>query len=409
MTLFLCRTLVSMAGPPIRNGAFVVEGNRFIAVGAAADLLPSHAGPVVDLGRGVVLPGLINAHCHLEYSMMRGAILPSRNFSNWVRRINGLKREFSDDDYLRGIEFGLAELRKNGATSVFNILAAPQVLPRLRRPPIRTWHFLELIDVRPRPWTDDYAFGFWSCFNQPADDLQAYGLSPHAPYTASTDLFHVARQFSTRFGLPCTVHVAESQEEYAMFTSAKGALFEFLRNLGRPMDDCGLASPFRRLAQEELVNQRSILVHMNELDEEDFTWLKRPEWKDLPVVHCPKSHRFLHHRMFPLERLRQIGIRVSLGTDSLASNDSLDLFSEMRVCRRNYPSLTPEDLLMMCTLHPARAIGMEHCLGRIAPGYLADAILVPATTEDVKRNVYETVIENRQPIPWMMVNGALAD
>ncbi len=406
MTLFRCRTLLPMDGSPIQEGAFVVKGNRFEAVGAADDLLPTHTGPVVDLGPGIVLPGLINAHCHLEYSLMRGAILPSRSFANWVRRVNGLKREFSDEDYLRGIEFGLAELRKNGITSVFNILAAPQVLPRLPRPPIRTWHFLELIDVRPRPWADDYAFGFWLCLNQPADDLQAYGLSPHAPYTASRELFQIARTFAAKFSLPCTVHVAESQEEYAMFASAKGALFEFLSNLGRPMGDCGRTSPFRRLAQEDLLSEQSILVHMNELDEEDFAWFERAEWKDVRIVHCPKSHRFLHHRVFPMERLRQLGIKVSLGTDSLASNDSLNLFSEMRVARRNYPSLTPEDLLKMCTLHPARAIGMEHCLGKIAPGYFADAILVPAAN-DVK-HVYETVVENRQPIRWMMVNGALA-
>jgi aminodeoxyfutalosine deaminase len=403
MTLYRCRTLVPMDGPPIHNAAFVVEEGRFTAVGQATDLLRSFSGPAIELGSGIVIPGLINAHCHLEYSLMRGAILPSRNFSHWVSRINALKRGLSDEDYIRSIESGLGELQRNGVTSVFNVVAAPQVLPRLAKTRIRTWHFLELIDVRPHPWIDEYAFGAWMCFDRSTNRLQSFGLSPHAPYTASHEMFELARVCWDQFRMPVTVHVAESLEEYEMFAHRKGALFKFLSELGRPMDDCGFSSPFRYLAEKALLSERCILVHMNELDDEDFVWLQRPEWRGLSVVHCPKSHRFLHHRPFPLERLRQLGVMVSLGTDSLASNDSLNLFAEMRVARRNYPSLTPEQLLRMCTVYPALAIGQENCLGRISSGYLADAILVPAG--DDERNVYEAIVENRQPIPWMMVDG----
>jgi cytosine/adenosine deaminase-related metal-dependent hydrolase len=403
MTLYQCEALVTMDGPPIRDAAFIVERDRFTAIGSAGELLPSFTGRVVDLGSGIVTPGLINAHCHLEYSLMRGAILPSRSFAHWVGRINALKRELSDEDYLRGIAFGLTELRRNGVTSVYNVVASPQILPLLGPPPIRTWHFLELIDIRPRPWTDSYAFGAWMCFEPPRSSLQTFGLSPHAPYTASSGVFKLAKTCAEKLGLPITVHVSESQEEYAMFARREGPLFDFLSKMGRSMEDCGKNSPFRRLACDGLLSKESILVHMNELDEQDFACLQRPEWSQLSIVHCPKSHRFLHHRPFSLERLRATGLAICLGTDSLASNDSLNLFAEMRLLRRNYPWLTATELFSMCTVFPARAIGLADGLGKIAPGFLADAILVPASNRP--DNFYEAIIENRKPIPWMMVNG----
>jgi len=124
------------------------------------------------------------------------------------------------------------------------------------------------------------------------------------------------------------------------------------------------------------------------------------------VVHCPKSHRFLHHRRFPLEALLERGLNICLGTDSLASNDSLNLFSEMRAARKNYPALAPRDFLEMVTVRPALALKMECGLGKIERGYLADLIAIPFNGS--VDEVYEAIIENRGPIKWMMINGKIA-
>ena len=122
MIAYRCRNLVTMGSGEFEDGAFVVDGNRFGAVGRAADVLPHHHGETVDLGEVIVLPGLINAHCHLEYGLLRGAILPSRNFPQWIGCINALKRSLTDADYVKGIELGLQELRHHGATTVLKIL-----------------------------------------------------------------------------------------------------------------------------------------------------------------------------------------------------------------------------------------------------------------------------------------------
>jgi cytosine/adenosine deaminase-related metal-dependent hydrolase len=405
MTAYRCRNLVTMDSGEFMDGAFVVDGNLFGPVGRAADILPHHRGEVIDLGEVIVLPGLINAHCHLEYTLLRGTILPSRNFPQWIGRINALKRSLTDDDYVSGVELGLQELRRYGVTTVLNILSAPQVMPLLSPPTIRSWFCLELIDVRPRPWLDDYAFGSWLFFEPRNSWLGGFGLSPHAPYTASADLYRLSNDYARSFQMPLTTHVSESWSEYEMFAFGRGELFDFLQKMGRRMDDCGAISPLRYLLSSNLIDKRCIIAHANDLDEADFAMLAQSEWRNLSIVHCPKSHRFLHHNRFSMEKLCDLGLNICIGTDSLASNDSLNLFSEMRLAQRNYPSLSSLDLLRMVTSNSAQALQQDNKLGRIAPGFLADAIAIPYFGDADK--VHDAIVENRSSIEWMIVDGRL--
>lgn len=405
MIAYQSRTLVSMDGTPIDNGVFVVEGTRFVRVGRATEILKDYAGKLVDLGDVVVLPGLINAHCHLDYTLMRGAILSAQSFSRWVKRINALKRSLTDSDYLHATQLGFEELQKNGTTSVLNVVSTPQIFPLLPPPRIRTWSFLELIDVRPRPWIEEHVFGSWLFLSGNGDRLGGFGLSPHAPYTASAKMYEVSLECSRSLNLLITTHVAESSEEYAMFAEGSGELHDFLKELGRPMTDCGSTSPLRHLIENGLIAPDCIVAHLNELDDRDLELLSGPEWRNLQIVHCPKSHSFLHHKRFPLEALTERGLKICLGTDSLASNDSLNLFSEMRTAKKNYQKLSARDLLEMVTVNPARALKLGHELGRISPGYLADSIAIPF--KGSASEVFEAILQNRGPIKWMMVNGQI--
>ncbi len=394
-----------MAGTPIDNGAFVVDEGRFVRTGSAPEVLMGQYGEVVDLGEVAVMPGLINAHCHLDYTLMRGAILPAKSFSRWVKRINALKRSLTDSDYLRATQLGFEELRRYGVTTVLDIVSTPQIFPLLPRPPIRAWFFLELIDVRPRPWIEEHVFGSWLFFSGNGDRLGGLGLSPHAPYTASAKMYEVALECSHSLNLLITTHVAESTEEYAMFAESSGELHDFLKQLGRPMTDCGSTSPLRHLIENGLIDRHCIVAHLNELDDRDLEILSLTEWRNLNIVHCPKSHRFLHQKRFPLEALKERGLNVCLGTDSLASNDSLNLFSEIRTAKNIYPTLSAQELIEMVTIRPARALKLERELGRIAPGYLADAIAIPF--KGPAGDVNEALIHHRAPIKWMMVNGQI--
>jgi cytosine/adenosine deaminase-related metal-dependent hydrolase len=400
------RQVVTMDGPPVENGAVAVEGNQIVAVGTVPDLQWVSPGPVVDLGECVLLPGLINAHCHLDYTMMRGAIAAPKQFTAWVQRINALKRSLDSSDYLQAIQRGFAELKKWGTTSVCNIEAFPELMVDLGPSPVRTWWFYEMIDIRHRITTEDVVAGALGFFQHRANKLDSFGLSPHAPYTASLDLYQLANACATSFTMPLTTHLAESADEFEMFHQAAGPLYEFMAALQRPMNDCGRGTPFGNLWRSGAVGPRWLLVHMNTLIEDDFQLLSElPRGSGPHVVHCPGSHRYFSHPPFPGKRLRELGVNLCLGTDSLASTESLSLFDEMRTCWREEPGLRPEEILRMVTVNPARALRRRGQLGKIVPGALADLIAVPAPAS--VGGVYEDIVKYDKPVPWMMIDGQI--
>src|SRR5205823_2320243 len=137
------------------------------------------------------------------------------------------------------------------------------------------------------------------------------------------------------------------------FRDGKGALHAFMKKLGRDMSDCGGRSSLRRMLEDKLVDESWMLVHLNQLDESDLTMLSR---MPLNIVHCPRSHRYFAHAPFPYRKLHQLGMNISLGTDSLASSDSLNLFAEMRALRENEPWLSAQQILATVTTHPAHAL-----------------------------------------------------
>ena len=396
------RTVVPMTGPPIDNGAVVVKGNRIRAAGTLAEVGALFSGTVIDLGEQVLMPGLINAHCHLDYSMLRRSIQPQHGFTAWVKRLNALKRSLRDEDYLDGIQRGFAELRRWGTTTVLNIESFPELMSRIPPPPIRTWWFYEMIDVRQRLTTEDVIDGAGIFFRKHADWLGGFGLSPHAPYTASAALYQLASACAGQDGMLVTTHLAESLEEAAMFQTASGPLYDFMESLGRDMSDCGHGSPLSLLLSQNLIGPEWIVAHMNELDEADFALLEKTP---LHVVHCPASHRYFDHRPFPIDRLRSLGINISLGTDSLASTDSLSLFEEMRTLCDSHPSISPLEALEMVTLNPARALRRPRNFGRIAPNARADLIALPIAPAE--ETLFEEIVAYRHPIDWFMVNGQL--
>ena len=184
-----------------------------------------------------------------------------------------------------------------------------------------------------------------------------------------------------------------------MFRDASGPLFEFLRSIGRPMDDCGHATPVAIFLRRQKIDERWIIAHLNEITETDFELLGRsPRFQ---IAHCPSSHIFFGHSPFALLRLQKLGFNICLGTDSLASNSSLSLFSEMRSLLREEP-VSAREALEMATINGARAIGQSDALGGISANRLADLVAIPAESGN---NPYDTVVAFEGKVRWMMVNG----
>src|SRR5258705_4722754 len=232
------RMVVTMDGAPIENGAVAVSGNRIVDVGRFDDIKTRNVGNAVDLGEQALLPGLINAHCHLDYTCLRAKIPPQKSFTDWIRSINAEKAKLAPKDYVASINEGLAEAKRFGTTAIANLTAFPELISQVQ-PPIRTWWFAELIDIRAPERTNELVDSAIEALKQ----TPRWGLAPHALFTASKDLFRRCEEIAQREHIPLTTHLAESREEMEMFRAASGPLYEFMRSIGRPMNDCGSKTP----------------------------------------------------------------------------------------------------------------------------------------------------------------------
>jgi aminodeoxyfutalosine deaminase len=421
------RVVVTMDGPPIDNGAVAIEVDRIVDVGAFGEIRARHSGEIVDLGEQVLLSGLINAHCHLDYTCLRGKIQPARTFTDWIRAIISEKERLSPQDYIASIHEGFAEAKKFGTTTIANLTAFPELVPQVN-PPIRTWWFPELIDVRSPERTNemfDLAVDALKSALESAHTsasavgrtcpgelskrsrsrgiaaLQNWGLAPHAPFTASRKLYRQCEEMARREDVLLTTHLAESRDEMEMFSESRGPLFDSLAQMGRDNSDLHGKTPVEHLAEFCTFDDRWLLVHLNELPAGDTNTLLRS--KTLPhAVHCPRSHAYFGHSSFPFRKLRELGFNICLATDSLASNDDLNLFREMRTFQRNEPALSPRQILEMVTVNAARALGQGDRLGQIAPGFLADLIALPCTGA---ATAFEEIVAFKATVTWMMTDG----
>jgi cytosine/adenosine deaminase-related metal-dependent hydrolase len=392
-----------MDGEPIENGAVAIRGKQIADVGRFDEIKGRHAGQVLDLGEQILLPGLINAHCHLDYTMLRGRIPRQESFNDWILAINTHKAALLENDYLTAIADGFSEAQNFGTTSIVNLEAFPELLPRLRRSPLRTWWCAEMIDIRRPVSVHEVAEQLCRWFRSHPEWFGGIGLAPHAPYTASAQLYADASAISQKRDLLLTTHLAESREEMQMFRDATGPAFEFLKSIGRPMDDCGKETPLSFLLSRQAIGERWIVAHLNELTAKDFDLLARSE--KFSIAHCPRSHTFFGHAFFAMQKLRALGFNICLGTDSLASNSSLSLFSEMRELLRKEPWLSPREVVEMATINGASAIGQAESLGRIHPGFSADLIAIPAAKSEA--NPFNEIVAFAGAVPWMMVDGEI--
>ena len=413
--LLRARNLVTMDSPPLENGAVLVRGNLVAAVGGWKDLRAQYPSEeLTDLGETTLCPGFINAHCHLDYSGLRHAILPPKGFAEWVGRINALKRSLHEDDYLAAIARGFREYARWGATTLLNIESFPELMWKLPAPPLRTWWFYEMIDVRRAIPTEELVAGALLFFQEQLAEscpgwIGGRGLSPHAPYTASAEMYRLTREVAARTGMPWTTHLGESRDEQAMFVHGRGPLHDFLAGIGRPMDDCGRGrSALATLTAAGCLGPECIAVHLNEWEPDDFA-LAAPggPLAGMTVVHCPLRHRYFRHREFPWEKLRAQSLNLCVGTDSPASDGSFSLLDELRALSTCIPTLSPVGLLETITRAPARALGLDGRLGCIRPGAFADLIAIPCGEAGTPNTIYAEILDCRAPTVCQMVNGSI--
>jgi aminodeoxyfutalosine deaminase len=394
------RYVLPMDQPPIDDGAVVVEGDKIVAVGKTSEIRAAHTGEVRDLGERVLAPGLINTHCHLDYTRLRGEVGWHGSFTAWILQLVAAKQLHSEKEFAGAIPRGIDMLAKSGTTTVVNIESYPGLLDQVLPTKLRVWWCLELIDLNRKDEAKGLVESALELIAAHPNVRGGFGLSPHAPYTVSEDLYRLSAQYARGRNIPLTTHVAESEEEDEMIRRGTGQMYDYFFRAGRDMSDCKRAGPVQLLSEYEVLGPGCIAAHANCLTPLDITLLKQ---SGTHVVHCPKTHRFFHRDMPFFQTMRGQGINVCLGTDSMASNDSLNMLEEMQQMAQVFPRLSAQELLELATVNGAKALNQVEKLGRITPGAWADLIAAPVEGAGV--DPYESIVFANKTVSFSMVGG----
>lgn len=361
----LARWVVVDSGHVLGPGAGVIlAGGQIVECVAGAASLRRRAGalgaPVRDLGRGALTAGLINAHSHLELAALQGQVSPEGGFAAWIGRVLERRGALAPDELKRGAREGAARLARGGTTSIGDIDSLGLAPDVLRGSGLRIVQYRELLDAadpeRTRAAVRSLGIPVAS------GPRFAEGLSPHAPFTVSPDLFKAAGAAADRRRLAVTIHWSETEAEVEWLAGRRSPLEGLL---GRGPGETGLD----RIEAAGLLGPRTSLVHGNHPQAGEP---ERIAEAGATLVHCPGSHRFFGRGAFPLEAYRGAGVQVALGTDSAASNAELDMLREARLMHASFPACDPVEIWAMATEIGAKAIGQEGHLGRLLPGYGAD-------------------------------------
>ena len=402
------KIVLPVTAPPIEDGAVFVDGNKIRAVAPWKDLRPHLRKKASDLGEVILLPGLVNAHCHLDYTDMAGELPPPKTFTDWIAAITVAKTAWSYSDYARSWLHGAHQLLKTGTTTVGDIEAMPDLLPEVwDATPLRVFSFLEMTGIKARRAPKDILREAVENIDSLHHPRNRAWLSPHAPYSTLPELLHRTARIAQKRKWRVSIHVAESAQEFEMFQHARGEMHDWLKRNERDNSDCGHGSPVAHLARQKLLGENVLAIHVNCLARGDATLLAKNRTS---VVHCPRSHDYFKHPPFERARLANAGVNICLGTDSLATvrknekqKPELDMFAEMRALAGSDKTISPSEILKLATINGARALGLAGKAGELSRGAFADLIAVPFTGK-ISR-VHEALLEHSGNVAASMIQG----
>jgi 5-methylthioadenosine/S-adenosylhomocysteine deaminase len=379
MIRYHARWVLPISRPPLEHATVAEQGGRIAYVGPRAGAPP---GVDVDLGDVALIPGLVNAHTHLELTVMRG-FLENLEFRSWILRLTRARREaLSPDALIDSARAGIAEGLLAGVTTYADTNDSGAPFRAMRDMGVRGISYQEVFGPDSAQCAESLAGLLTKVDALRLDEtsLVRAGVSPHAPYSVSDALFEATAEYARAEHLPIAVHIAESEDESSLVQHALGSWAEAHRSRGLAVVPRG-GSPIRLLERTRVLDAHPLLIHCVRVDSEDIGLIAR---HDCAVAHCPASNAKLGHGIAPLTELLRKGVRVGLGSDSVASNNRMDLLDEarlailmQRVLLGRPDAVAAAEILEVATLGGARALGLEAEIGSLDVGKSADLAAFP--------------------------------
>jgi len=374
-TLFLSRYLVPVTSAPIEDGGLLVREGRMVGVGRRKELTAAFSGAaVVDFGDAILLPPLVNAHTHLElthfpnWARRSGQGESPASFVDWILHVIRVKRGVDVELYRPSLAAGIAAALASGTGAIGDVLSYFPARQAYVNTPLRGHLYLEILGREPAMGRKALARIGELLDEKRAGQLKL-GIAPHAPYSVSEEYLEHIYDFARRRQVPTSLHLAESREETSFVRDSSGPMKEQLYPF---VGWQGLVPPPARRSPVAFVEacgglaSSGLLVHGVQVDAADA---QRMAKAGSTLVCCPRSNARLGVGKAPVELYRQVGVPLALGTDSLASCDSLSVWDEMAFAHRWFEGrLTPSELLAMATINGARALGVAAEQGELKAG-----------------------------------------
>jgi aminodeoxyfutalosine deaminase len=359
------RWIFPVAGAPLPNGVVAIEDDKIAAVESFGKFSAD-----VDLGNSAITPGFVNSHTHLDLTGLRGHCPSTPDFTQWLRQVIAFRRHRSESQVLEDVRTGIAECVQMGTTLLGDITAGGASWPIALAAPLRAVVFHELLGLPLARAQQSFDLALkWLDAHPPTETCRP-AWSPHASFSVHRWLFERASETSNRFKLPLATHLAETQDELQLLNQRSGPFASFLEELG-VWEAEGLAESPEEVIRCCQTARPFLLVHCNYLSPGVEL---QPESS---IIYCPRTHAAFGHPPHPFREFLRRGVRVALGTDSLASNPDLSVLAEMRFIHERYPDFPCDLLLRMGTLSGAEALGWDHETGSLAPDKSADLAVVP--------------------------------
>jgi cytosine/adenosine deaminase-related metal-dependent hydrolase len=377
--------------PPLRDAALAFAAGRIIAIGPARQLRREHPDAVVhDAGNAVILPGLVNAHVHLELSDATPAQPPPAGFADWLLTMVRRGGARTGEQVLAAVAIGIRQCLRFGVTSVGDISrAAGLTRPVLARSPLNVVSYGEVAAMAQRRGQLQPLLAAGADASAASANLHV-GISPHAPYSIEPHGYRRCLETARQQALPLATHLAESPDEPQFLANHIGPLRQLwtLLNGWDEQVPRFVGGPIRYAQSLGLLSYPTLLAHVNYCDDDELAILAAGK---ASVVYCPRTHAYFGHPPHRWRDMLAAGINVAVGTDSCASSPDLNLVDDLRLMHRAAPQVPAEALWRLATCNAAAAIGQAESAGALEPGKRADMVVFDAGADDPLLQVLEGV------------------